>query len=69
MQFKPDISTAVPDSKMCEVFKSQIIYDDYEYITLSAKIQPESNEMEKLLKLHEKGPILCLFFLVYSILA
>jgi len=27
------------------------------------------NEIEKLLKLYEKGPILCLFFLVYSIVA
>ena len=38
-------------------------------LLLSAKIQSESDKMEKPLKLHEKGLILCLFFLVYSILA
>ena len=34
IQFRPDISTAVPDSRKLEVFKSQEFHDNHEYITL-----------------------------------
>ena len=34
IQFRPDISTAVPDSRKCEVSKSQEFHDNHEYITL-----------------------------------
>ena len=34
IQFRSDISTAVPDSGNYEVSKSQEFYDNYEYITL-----------------------------------
>ena len=32
--FRPDISTAAPDSKMCEVSKSQEVYENHGNITL-----------------------------------
>ena len=32
--FRPNISTAVPDSRKCEVSKSQKFHDIHEYITL-----------------------------------
>ena len=34
IQFRPDISTAVSDSKKSEVFKSQEFHDNHKYITL-----------------------------------
>ena len=34
IQFKPDISTAVPDPRKCEVSKIQECFNNYEYITL-----------------------------------
>ena len=32
--YRPDISTAVPDSRKCEVSKSQELYENYENIAL-----------------------------------
>ena len=34
IQFRPDISTALPDSRMCDVSKSQESFENHEYITL-----------------------------------
>ena len=34
IQFRPDISTAVPDPRKCELSKPQEFYGKYEYITL-----------------------------------
>ena len=39
IQFKPDISTAVPDSKTFYVSKYKELQDDFEYINLKPKIQ------------------------------
>ena len=34
MQFRPDISTAVPNSRKCKVSKSQEFHNNYEFISL-----------------------------------
>ena len=65
LQFRPRTSTSVPDSRVCEVSKSQRFDDNYEYVTLKHEYSVRIESNVKTMNMYEKGPVLCPFFLLF----